>query len=186
MAPIPAWPPPSSWRMPARGSSLSRRSAFSRPTWAASIVVPYMKTFAARGVRITTMTRVRALARHGNRIKAILWSPYSEADCGERIVDQVVVENATAPLADLYFELKERSVEPRRDRLSGLDRGRAAGRSGPTRMASSSSSASATPSPPATSTPRSTTRTGWRGPFEARLFALDPSEIGHFNRRIPR
>jgi N-methyl-L-proline demethylase len=73
-------------------------------------VVPYMKTFAARGARITTMTRIRALSRHGNKIKATLWSPYSEADCGERIVDQVVVENATAPLADLYFELKERSL----------------------------------------------------------------------------
>ena len=27
----------------------------------------------------------------------------------ERLVDQVVVENATLPLADLYFELKEKS-----------------------------------------------------------------------------
>ncbi len=56
------------------------------------------------------MTRVRALTRHGNKIRATLWSPYTEADCGERIVDQVVVENGTAPLADLYFELKEHSV----------------------------------------------------------------------------
>jgi hypothetical protein len=31
------------------------------------------------------------------------------AVCGERIVDQVVVENATSPLADLYFALKEQS-----------------------------------------------------------------------------
>ncbi len=30
-------------------------------------------------------------------------------DCGSRIVDQVVVENGTSPLADLYFELKEQS-----------------------------------------------------------------------------
>jgi 2,4-dienoyl-CoA reductase-like NADH-dependent reductase (Old Yellow Enzyme family)/thioredoxin reductase len=73
-------------------------------------VVPYMQTFARRFVTITTMTRVRALRREGNKIKATLWSPYSEADCGERIVDQVVVENATMPLADLYFELKEDSV----------------------------------------------------------------------------
>mgnify|MGYP003336561948 CR=1 FL=1 len=29
---------------------------------------------------------------------------------GERLVDQVVVENGTAPLADLYFSLKERSI----------------------------------------------------------------------------
>jgi len=73
-------------------------------------LVPYMKIFTRRGVKITTMTRVRALARQGNKIKATLWSPYTRADCGERIVDQVVVENGTAPLADLYFELKESSL----------------------------------------------------------------------------
>jgi len=27
------------------------------------------------------------------------------ADCGERIVDQVVVENGTSPLDDLYFRV---------------------------------------------------------------------------------
>jgi N-methyl-L-proline demethylase len=73
-------------------------------------VVPYMQIFTERGVTITTMTRVRALKREGNKIKAVLWSPYTEADCGERIVDQVVVENGTMPLADLYFELKQEST----------------------------------------------------------------------------
>jgi hypothetical protein len=72
-------------------------------------LVPYMKTFTAKGVPITTMTRVRALSREGNRIRATLWSPYTMADCGSRIVDQVVVENGTSPLADLYFTLKDRS-----------------------------------------------------------------------------
>lgn len=72
-------------------------------------LVPYMKTFTERNVRVTTMTRLRALRRQGNKIEAVLWSPYSEADCGTRLVDQVVVENATAPLADIYFELKEQS-----------------------------------------------------------------------------
>ena len=73
-------------------------------------LVPYMKAFTRKGVRITTMTRVRKLVREGNRIRAVLWSPYTMADCGERLVDQVVVENGTAPLADLYFALKERST----------------------------------------------------------------------------
>lgn len=72
-------------------------------------LVPYMKKLTARKVPITTMTRVRALGREGNRIKATLWSPYTQADCGTRIVDQVIVENGTAPLDDLYFALKERS-----------------------------------------------------------------------------
>jgi N-methyl-L-proline demethylase len=73
-------------------------------------LVPYMQVFTRHGVTITTMTRVRALRREGNKIKALLWGPYAEKDCGERIVDQVVVENGTAPLADLYFELKEESI----------------------------------------------------------------------------
>ncbi len=73
-------------------------------------VVSYMKIFTRKEVKITTMTRVRALAREGNKIKATLWSPYTEADCGERIVDQVVLENGTAPLDDLYFDLKEHST----------------------------------------------------------------------------
>lgn len=72
-------------------------------------LVPYMKTFTQRQVRITTMTRLRALKRQGNKIEAVLWSAYSEADSATRLVDQVVVENATAPLADLYFDLKEES-----------------------------------------------------------------------------
>ena len=45
-------------------------------------LVPYMKIFEARRVRITTMTRVRALKRQGNRILAILHSPYAEKDVG--------------------------------------------------------------------------------------------------------
>jgi 2,4-dienoyl-CoA reductase-like NADH-dependent reductase (Old Yellow Enzyme family) len=73
-------------------------------------LVPYMKAFTQRNVRITTMTRLRSLKRQGNKIAAVLWSPYTEADCGTRLVDQVIVENATAPLADLYFELKEESA----------------------------------------------------------------------------
>jgi 2,4-dienoyl-CoA reductase-like NADH-dependent reductase (Old Yellow Enzyme family) len=73
-------------------------------------LVPYMRKLAEKRVPITTMTRVRALSREGNRIRATLWSPYTQADCGSRIVDQVVVENGAAPLADLYFALKERSL----------------------------------------------------------------------------
>ena len=73
-------------------------------------LVPYMARLHQSGTRITTMTRVRAIAREGNRLRAILWSPYTEADCGERLVDQVVVEQATLPLDDLYFALKPKST----------------------------------------------------------------------------
>jgi 2,4-dienoyl-CoA reductase-like NADH-dependent reductase (Old Yellow Enzyme family) len=69
-------------------------------------LVPYMQKLHRAEVRITPMTRVRAISREGNRLRAVLWSPYTEADCGERLVDQVVVEQATLPLAELYFDLK--------------------------------------------------------------------------------
>src|SRR5262245_59593649 len=68
-----------------------------------------MKIFQTRGVVITQMQRVRKLERRGNKIAATIWSAYTETDIGERLVDQVVVENATLPLADLYFALKEES-----------------------------------------------------------------------------
>jgi NADPH-dependent 2,4-dienoyl-CoA reductase/sulfur reductase-like enzyme len=94
------------------GSSLELVSPerFFAPEMGGLNLVPYMKTFTTRNVKVTTMTRVRALRRQGNKILATLWSPYTEADCGSRLIDQVVVENATSPLADVYFDLKEESL----------------------------------------------------------------------------
>jgi hypothetical protein len=73
-------------------------------------VVPYMGKLHRAGVTVTPMMRVSRLRRQGNKIAVTLWSPYMEADCGERIVDQVVLEQATLPLAELYFALKEESI----------------------------------------------------------------------------
>ena len=73
-------------------------------------VVPYMQKLHRAGVKITPMTRVSRLRRQGNKIAVTLWSPYTEAECGERVVDQVVLEQATLPLDELYFALKEESV----------------------------------------------------------------------------
>jgi 2,4-dienoyl-CoA reductase-like NADH-dependent reductase (Old Yellow Enzyme family) len=72
-------------------------------------LVPYMRKLVRAGATLTTMTRARKLERVGNRVKVTLWSPYTQADCGERIVDQVVLENATTPLDDIYFALKPQS-----------------------------------------------------------------------------
>jgi NADPH-dependent 2,4-dienoyl-CoA reductase/sulfur reductase-like enzyme len=73
-------------------------------------LVPYMQSLHRAAATITTMTRVRRLERAGNKLAVTLWSPYTEADCGKRLVDQVVVEQATLPLDDLYFALKETSA----------------------------------------------------------------------------
>jgi N-methyl-L-proline demethylase len=80
------------------------------PDAGGSNLVPYMRSFVRRGVEITTMTTISKLERQHNRIRATLWSPFTMGDCGERLVDMVVVENATAPLDELYFALKEGSV----------------------------------------------------------------------------
>ena len=72
-------------------------------------LVPYMQKLHTAQARVTTMLRVSGLKRVGNRIAATLWSPYTEQIAGERLVDQVVIEQATLPNADLYTELKERS-----------------------------------------------------------------------------
>ena len=69
-------------------------------------VVPYVRNLTRAGVKITTLMQIRKIERHNNRLKATLWSPYTMDDCGERIVDQVVVENGTSPLDELYFDLK--------------------------------------------------------------------------------
>ena len=69
-------------------------------------LVPYIENLQGHGAVITTMVRVHSLRREGNKIAATLTSPYNEAHIGERLVDQVVVEYATAPMDELYFALK--------------------------------------------------------------------------------
>ena len=68
--------------------------------------VPYMKLFHEKNVRITINTRLRSVKREGNRLVAVLRSDYADGWRDERRVDQIVVEHGTAPLDDLYFELK--------------------------------------------------------------------------------
>jgi len=72
-------------------------------------LVPYMQKIHKSGARVSPMMRVRAIRRDGNKLAVTLWSPYGETDCGERTVDQVVIEEATLPNDELYFALKEQS-----------------------------------------------------------------------------
>ena len=71
--------------------------------------VSYAQAFHRAGVRITINSRLAAVRREGNKLAAVIGSDYgSRRDV--RMVDQVVVEHGTLPLDDLYFALKERSV----------------------------------------------------------------------------
>ncbi|WP_342644264.1 NADH:flavin oxidoreductase [Rhodoligotrophos ferricapiens] len=73
-------------------------------------VVPYLAALQTSGARLTIGTMVRAIRREGNKLAVTLASEYAERDLGERLVDQVVVEHGTLPLDELYFALKDQSV----------------------------------------------------------------------------
>ncbi len=71
--------------------------------------VAYARCFQTHAVTITINTRLLGVRREGNKLAATLGSDYADRT-RERLVDQVVVEHATRPLDDLYFELKEGSL----------------------------------------------------------------------------
>jgi NADPH-dependent 2,4-dienoyl-CoA reductase/sulfur reductase-like enzyme len=71
--------------------------------------VAYARCFQEHAVRITINTRVVGVERSGNGLRVQLGSDYSDSG-DERFVNQVVVEHGTLPLEDLYFALKEDSV----------------------------------------------------------------------------
>ncbi len=71
--------------------------------------VKYAECFAKHGVRVTINTRLLGIERDGNGLRATLGSDYGTRT-ETRQVDQVVVEHATLPLDDLYFELKESAI----------------------------------------------------------------------------
>ena len=68
-------------------------------------LVPYMRALQDRQVTFTVTYRLTGVERDGNRIKATVDSDYMTLG---RVAhyDQVVVNHGTAPLADLYFDLK--------------------------------------------------------------------------------
>ncbi len=71
---------------------------------------PYAKAFHETGTKITINTYVKSLRREGNQIAAELYSDYTESSIGEKLVDQVVMEHGTLALDELYFALKDESI----------------------------------------------------------------------------
>ena len=68
-------------------------------------LVPYMRSLQGKDVRFTVTYRLMAVLQAGNRLKAVIGTDYS-AHTEEREFDQIVVNHGTAPMDDLYFELK--------------------------------------------------------------------------------
>ncbi len=71
--------------------------------------VAYAQCFDKHGVTVTINRRLVGVRRERNKLVALLGSDYSERT-EERLVDQIVVEHGTLPLDELYFDLKEDSV----------------------------------------------------------------------------
>ncbi len=87
--------------------------------------VHYAGVFQELGVTITINTRVGAVRREGNKLRATLTSDYRDGPVGERTVDQIIVEHATLPLDDLYLELKAHSLNRGEEDRSALLKGEA-------------------------------------------------------------
>jgi N-methyl-L-proline demethylase len=68
-------------------------------------LVPYMRSLQKRNVIFTVTYRLGFVRREGNELVAIVGSDYGGVR-EERRIDQVVINQGTIPLDDLYFALK--------------------------------------------------------------------------------
>ncbi len=65
----------------------------------------FQRIFAEHDVKITVSTNLQSVVQQGNRLLATLGTDFADRTW-TREVDQVVVEHATLPAEDLYFDLK--------------------------------------------------------------------------------
>ena len=68
-------------------------------------LVPYMRRLLPLDVQFSLCKRAISAVRDGDHIRVTLGSDYCDL-AQERIVDQLVVEHGTTPLAEVYFDLK--------------------------------------------------------------------------------
>jgi len=71
-------------------------------------LVPYMRALQDKPATFTVAQKLKSVTRDGNRLRALIGTDYS-AHTETRHVDQIVVNQGTLPLDDLYFELKPHS-----------------------------------------------------------------------------
>lgn len=71
-------------------------------------LVPYMRSLQKQDVTFTVTFRLQSVTRQGNILVATVGSDYGGVE-QTRQIGQVVINNGTIPLDDLYFELKELS-----------------------------------------------------------------------------
>ena len=72
-------------------------------------LVPYMRSLQDKDVAFTVTRRLVGVERAGNKLTATVGTDYSD-HTETRDYDQIVVNYGTMPLDDLYFALKDHSV----------------------------------------------------------------------------
>ena len=90
-------------RSGARLEIMTRDRSFA-PEVMAMNLVPYMRTLQKLDTTFTVTWRLISARRAENQIVATIGTDY-DGTTKERVVDQIVVNNGTLPLDDLYFEL---------------------------------------------------------------------------------
>ena len=68
-------------------------------------LVPYMRSLQDKDVTFSVTRRLDGIKRAGNRLAATIGTDYSDHQ-ETREFDQIIVNQGTLPLDDLYFELK--------------------------------------------------------------------------------
>ena len=86
-------------------------------------LVPYMRALQDKDVTFTVARRLLSVAQSGNQLTATIGTDYS-SHTSEAQYDQVVVNYGTLPLDELYFDLKELSVNRGEVDQSALIEGR--------------------------------------------------------------
>ncbi|MCB2135059.1 MAG: N-methylproline demethylase, partial [Rhodobacteraceae bacterium] len=87
---------------------MTRDRSFS-PEVMAMNLVPYMRSLQEKDVTFTVTWLLKEARKSGNRLVATLGTDYSKFT-KDKDYDQIVVNCGTLPNADLYFDLKEQSV----------------------------------------------------------------------------
>ncbi|MEX0276799.1 MAG: FAD-dependent oxidoreductase [Ruegeria sp.] len=68
-------------------------------------LVPYMRSLQKTGATFTVTRTLTAIEKSGNQLQALIGTDYSDL-VEKKVYDQVIVNQGTLPLDDLYFDLK--------------------------------------------------------------------------------
>ncbi|MEM6761747.1 MAG: FAD-dependent oxidoreductase, partial [Pseudomonadota bacterium] len=84
---------------------------------------PYFKAFSEHDVRTTLNLRLTGIYREGNRLRGVFFDEYGHRAVS-READQIIIENGTQPLDELYFDLRDNALNRGEVDLNAMLNGR--------------------------------------------------------------